>query len=107
MYVVNSGSNSVSVINTSTNTVVATIPVETAPAGVTYDSSNGMVYVSNSHSNTVSVISTTLSTQPPPNNNPILIGGFGGHGGESIATTGSTNGGHGGNGGTDGKYLMK
>ena len=62
VYVANSGSNTVSVIDTKTNTVVVTIPVGTTPQGVAYDSNDGRVYVANSGSNTVSVIDTKTNT---------------------------------------------
>lgn len=45
LYVANQGSANVSVISGSTNTVVATIPVDWGPYGVAYDSANGLVYV--------------------------------------------------------------
>ena len=53
-----SGSNTVSVIDPATNTVVATIPVGDSPYGVAINPTNGLVYVTNVHSNTVSVVST-------------------------------------------------
>ncbi len=59
LYVANSGSNTVSVINTATNTVVGSpITVGTSPSCVAFDSANGEIYVTNSGSNTVSVINT-------------------------------------------------
>jgi YVTN family beta-propeller protein len=58
VYVTNSNSNTVSVINPATNTVVATIPVGGAPYGVAINPTNGLVYVTNIGSNTVSVVST-------------------------------------------------
>jgi len=62
IYVTNLDSNTVSVINGKTNTVIATIPVGQRPVGVAYDPSNGYIYVTNSGSGTVSVISTSVST---------------------------------------------
>jgi len=62
MYVANYGSNNVSVIRTSDNTVIATISVGTNPIGVAYDSANGRMYVANNGSNTVSVIRTSDNT---------------------------------------------
>ena len=56
VYVVNSGSDSVSVINGATNTVIDTIPVGSSPEGVSFDSSNGYVYFTNFGSKNVSVI---------------------------------------------------
>jgi YVTN family beta-propeller protein len=59
VYVTNSGSNSVSVINGATNSVIATIDVGSYPYGAVFDSSNGYVYVTNYFSGTVSIISTS------------------------------------------------
>ena len=47
MYVANLYSNSVSVIDTNTNTVISTLGVGTNPYGVAYDSNDGRVYVDN------------------------------------------------------------
>jgi len=66
VYVANYGSNNVSVINGSTNKVIASIGVGVAsfdvgvwPWGVAYDPSNGYVYVTDEGSYTVSIISTS------------------------------------------------
>src|SRR6476469_2284843 len=60
IYVTNSGSNTISVIDGKTNKVVATIPVGASPHGVVaLDSPVGgfsTIYVTNSGSNTISVI---------------------------------------------------
>jgi YVTN family beta-propeller protein len=56
--VANYGSSTVSVIDTSNNTVVATIPIGYGPRGVAINPTNGLVYVANYGSNTASVIST-------------------------------------------------
>jgi YVTN family beta-propeller protein len=48
----------VSVINTATNTVTATIPVGSNPTGVAVTQNRSKVYVANQGSNTVSVIKT-------------------------------------------------
>jgi YVTN family beta-propeller protein/uncharacterized repeat protein (TIGR03803 family) len=63
-YITNSGSNNVSVIDTATNTVTATIPVGvgTNPAGVAVSPDGSKVYVANTHSNNVSVIATATNT---------------------------------------------
>jgi len=61
IYVANFFSSTVSVINGATNTVIATIPVGSMPAGVAYDPSNGYIYVTNYGSGTVSIISTSVS----------------------------------------------
>ena len=55
-YITNSGSNTVSVIDTATNTVVSTIPVGISPGGVAVTPDGSKVYVTNFLSNTVSVI---------------------------------------------------
>jgi YVTN family beta-propeller protein len=70
IYVSNHGSNSVSVISDSNNTVVATIPVGNTPSGITYDSGKGEMFVTNMGDNTVTVISDTtpVSTSPTPSN---------------------------------------
>ena len=77
-YVANSASNTVSAIDTSTNKVVATIPVGGGPWGVAFDSSHSRVYVANSAPNTVSVIvtaqslsNTTITSAIDRNGNPI------------------------------------
>ena len=56
VYVTNSGSDSVSVINGTTNKVIANISVGSNPHGAVFDSSNGFVYVTNFYSGTVSII---------------------------------------------------
>ena len=54
--------NFVSVIDTATNTVVATIPVGVAPNGVAITPDGSRAYVTNDDSDSVSVIDTTTST---------------------------------------------
>jgi YVTN family beta-propeller protein len=61
-YVTNEGSNSVSVIDTATNTVIATVPVGLAPFGVAITPDGTQAYVANKNSNTVSVIDTATNT---------------------------------------------
>jgi YVTN family beta-propeller protein len=62
-YIPNTGSNTVSVIDTATNTVTATIPVGSAPgSGVAVSPDSSKVYVTNAASNTVSVIDTATNT---------------------------------------------
>ncbi|MDY7965682.1 YncE family protein, partial [Bacillus thuringiensis] len=61
-YVANFGSNTVSVIDTSSNTVVATVPVGVAPSSVAVTPNEKFVYVANSSSSTVSVIDTSSNT---------------------------------------------
>ena len=60
-YITNSGSNTVSVIDTATNTVVSTIPVGTTPFGVAVTPDGSKVYIANATSNTVSVIDTATN----------------------------------------------
>jgi YVTN family beta-propeller protein len=61
-YITNSSDNTVSVIDTVTNTVVATVPVGATPVGVAVNPAGTFVYVANSFSNTVSVIDTVTNT---------------------------------------------
>jgi YVTN family beta-propeller protein len=61
-YIANSGSNNVSVIDSSTNTVVATVTVGNSPHGVAVTPDNTHVYVTNDGSDTVSVIDTSTNT---------------------------------------------
>ncbi len=61
-YITNAGSNTISVIDTATNTVTATIPVGTNPRGVAVNPTGTMVYVANYDSNTISVIDTATNT---------------------------------------------
>lgn len=61
-YTANYSSNNVSVINTSNNTVVKTIPVGSFPWGVAVDQPGKFAYVTNIESNSVSVISTHSNT---------------------------------------------
>jgi YVTN family beta-propeller protein len=62
VYVANSGSNNVSVIDTATNTVIKTIPVGAQPYGVAVNLSGTKVYVTNQESANVSVIDTVTNT---------------------------------------------
>ncbi len=64
IYVTNHSSNSVSVINGTTNRVVATIHLGSLsyPSGVAFDSANGDIYVTNYPFNSVSVINDTTNT---------------------------------------------
>ncbi|MDJ0106300.1 beta-propeller fold lactonase family protein, partial [Rhodococcus erythropolis] len=68
IYVTNLGSDSVSVIETATNTVAATVPVGASPAGVAITPDGGHAYVINQSSDSVSVIeieqSATLTGLP-------------------------------------------
>ncbi|MGH3671038.1 MAG: YncE family protein [Pseudonocardiaceae bacterium] len=62
LYLPNSGSGSVSVIDTLSNTVIATIPVGSCPEGVAVTPDGRHVYVPNFASNSVSVIDTANDT---------------------------------------------
>ncbi len=61
-YVPNANSNNVSVINTSTNTVVATVPVGSRPGAVAITPDGSFAYVVNFDSDNVSVINTSTNT---------------------------------------------
>jgi YVTN family beta-propeller protein len=61
-YVTNVGSNTASVIDTATNTVVATVPVGIAPFGVAVTPNGAFAYVTNFLSHTVSVIDTATNS---------------------------------------------
>jgi len=61
-YVSNYNSNTVSVINTATNAVSATINVGSVPAGVSFSPDGSLAYVANYSSATVSVIDTATNT---------------------------------------------
>ncbi len=79
IFVAIAGSNSVSVISDSSNTVVANVTVGSLPHGVAYDSSKGEIFVANTNDGTVSVISdvsgTSVSSSPtvPEFSNQALI----------------------------------
>ena len=53
VYITNAASNNVSVIDTATNTVIATIPVGPGPFGVALSPDGRKVYVANVNSGTV------------------------------------------------------
>jgi YVTN family beta-propeller protein len=61
-YVVNNGSDDVSVILLSTNTVITTIPVGDAPYHVVFTPDGSKAYVTNAGDDTVSVIDTATHT---------------------------------------------
>src|SRR5262249_57192675 len=62
-YITNSGDNTVSVIDTTNNTVAATITVGNSPFGVAVTPDGSTGYVANSMDNTVSVIPTSVNTE--------------------------------------------
>ena len=76
-YISNRDSNSVSVIDTLTNTVKNELPTGTAPIGVSVTPDGRFVYVVNAGSNTVSVIdaatNTMLPTTIPVGNRPFGV----------------------------------
>ena len=61
-YVTNGADNTVSVVDTASNTVVATIPVGHEPFGVAITSDGTRVYVTNQLDDSVSVIDTSSNT---------------------------------------------
>ena len=61
-YITNYGDNTVSVINTATNTVIAVVTVGLEPFGVAVTPNGREVYVTNSGSNDVSVINAATNT---------------------------------------------
>src|SRR4029077_14517801 len=60
--VANAANDNVSVINTATNTVIATITVGDDPNGIAITPNGNFVYVANFESANVSVISTSTNT---------------------------------------------
>jgi YVTN family beta-propeller protein len=84
VYVTDGVSNTVSVIATATNTVVATVPVGSIPIGVAVDPAGSRVYVANNNvfsgvSSTVSVIDTATNTvvaTVPVGRGPAALGLF-------------------------------
>ena len=75
-YITNSGSNNVSIINTATNKVTATVPVGNTPIGVAVSPDNTKIYVANLGSNSVSVINTTtnaVTTSVNVGNSPVGV----------------------------------
>ncbi|MDH6284901.1 YncE family protein [Prescottella agglutinans] len=61
-YVTNMYTNSVSVIDTATNTVTDTVPVGEQPRGVAITPNGARAYVTNGYGNSVSVIDTATNT---------------------------------------------
>ena len=62
VYVASNSNNNVAVIDTATNTVVATIPVGSNPYGVSINPAGTRLYVVNRSSNNVSVIDTATNS---------------------------------------------
>jgi YVTN family beta-propeller protein/autotransporter-associated beta strand protein len=76
-YVTNENSNSVSVINTATNTLVATVGGFNGPRGVVFSPDGTRAYVTNTNNGNVSVIDTATNTvlgTIPAGNAPNLLG---------------------------------
>ena len=73
VYVLNGAANTVSVIDAGTNTVVATIPVGSEPAGAAVDPLTDKLYVANASGSTISVINGATNTVTA------TIGDAGGH----------------------------
>jgi YVTN family beta-propeller protein len=75
-YITNIRADTVSVLNTASNTVTATIPVGFFPTGVAVSPDGRTVYVANENSGTVSVIDTatnTVSATIPVGNEPFGV----------------------------------
>jgi YVTN family beta-propeller protein len=63
LYVTNRGSDTLSVINGTTNALVDEVSLDTiAPSSIIYNTANNYIYVTNMGSNTVSVINGTTNT---------------------------------------------
>ncbi|HWA86716.1 MAG TPA: autotransporter-associated beta strand repeat-containing protein [Opitutus sp.] len=62
LYVVNQSSNDVSVVDTSSNTVVATVPVGSQPVSAAITPDGSKLYVGNGSSQSVSVVDTSTDT---------------------------------------------
>jgi YVTN family beta-propeller protein len=76
VYVTNFKDNTVSVIDASTRTVTATVPVGEDPIGVAVDPGSHTVYVANEVSRTVSVIDAstrTVTATVPVGGNPVQV----------------------------------
>ncbi len=76
VYVTNTGSDNVSVLNDSTGAPVASIGVGSAPSGIAYDPSTGLLFVANNGSNNVSVINGSrhaVIASLPVGTNPIGV----------------------------------
>ena len=61
-YVTNANANTVSVIDTATNTVSATVAVGSVPFGIAITPDGTKAYVTNANADTVSVIDTATNT---------------------------------------------
>ena len=75
-YITNNWNNTVSVINTTTNTVTAKVPVGSGPYGATITPDGTKIYITNINGNTVSVINAatnTVTSTIPVGNNPVGV----------------------------------
>ena len=61
-YISNNDDDTISVVDTATNTVTSTVPVGDDPEGVAVNPAGTRVYVTNESDNTVSVINTATNT---------------------------------------------
>jgi len=75
-YVTNNADNSVSVIDTTSNTVIATIPVGNSPSGIAAAPDGSHVYVRNQNEETISVIDTANNTAIPITISGLFGGGI-------------------------------
>ena len=78
-YITNSGDRTVSVINTTNNSIVATVPVGSYPIGVAVTPDGTKVYVANYGGNNVSVIDTStnnVTATLPVGTYPVAFGKF-------------------------------
>ena len=78
-YIPNSATNNVSVIDTATNTVTATVGVGFGPYGVAVNPAGTFAYVANYRGNTVSVINTasnSVTATVGVGSHPYALGNF-------------------------------
>ena len=61
MYVTNSASSAVSVIDSSTNTVIETIPVDNSPTAIEYNPSNDNIYTISANFNAITIIDSSTN----------------------------------------------
>jgi YVTN family beta-propeller protein len=74
VYVANSGSDSVSVIDTASNTVTSIVSVGKTPYGVAVNPTGSRVYVTNYQGNNVSVIDAVTNKLDDKLTNPVPVG---------------------------------
>jgi YVTN family beta-propeller protein len=73
VYVTNSGSGTVTVLNGETYAKIATITVGNTPEDIVLDQANSMAYVTNAGSNTVSIINTVTNAAVKSSSPPVPI----------------------------------